>query len=178
MKKINSYLKSYVKNIDGNLLGIGITEENILNLIEKNNKIVNCDLLNSNALNKKGKAGKKLKSIPIKKIRKVFGRRKFDYIIANADELKKYFKTFVRDSMYINKKTIYIYVDENYDFSHLETMYKRYNAKIEIEKCSDGFILIINTSNAKDHKIKNKFYYILDFFYEIFDNIGDFLSKY
>ena len=28
MKKINSYLKSYVKNIDGNLLGIGITEEN------------------------------------------------------------------------------------------------------------------------------------------------------
>ena len=123
MKKINSYLKSYVKNIDGNLLGIGITEENILNLIEKNNKIVNCDLLNSNALNKKGKAGKKLKSIPIKKIRKVFGRRRFDYIIANADELKKYFKTFVRDSMYINKKTIYIYVDENYDFSYLETMY-------------------------------------------------------
>ena len=80
--------------------------------------------------------------------------------------------------MYINKKTIYIYVDENYDFSHLETMYKRYNAKIEIEKCSDVFILIIDTSNAKDHKIKNKFYYILDFFYEIFDNIGDFLSKY
>ena len=34
MKKINSYLKSYVKNIDGNLLGIGITEENILNLQE------------------------------------------------------------------------------------------------------------------------------------------------
>ena len=64
MKKINSYLKSYVKNIDGNLLGIGITEENILNLIEKNNKIVNCDLLNSNALNK---SWKKIKINPYKK---------------------------------------------------------------------------------------------------------------
>ena len=40
MKKINSYLKSYVKNIDGNLLGIGITEEKNLKLIEKKNKIL------------------------------------------------------------------------------------------------------------------------------------------
>lgn len=178
MKQINSHLKSYVREIEGSLLGIGIKENKILELIEENNKILNCDLLNSNNIHSKDGKGKRMKTISIKKIRKVFKKKRFDYIIANSEELKKYFKTFVRDSIYINKKKIYIYVDNEYDFSRLETMYKRYNAIMKVEKCKDGNILIIDTSKSKDHKFKNKFYYFFDTIYDVFDNIGDFLANY
>lgn len=177
MKKINSYLKSYVKNINGNLLGIGIKDDKILELIEKNDNIKICDLLNSNNIHNEDGKGKKMKTISIKKIRKIFKKKRFHYIIANAEELKPYFKTFVRDSIYINKDIIYIYTSKEYDYSRLKIMYERYNAKIAVEKCRDGNILIIDTSNTKDHRVKNKIYYIYDIGYELIDSIGEFLVK-
>ena len=39
-------LKNIIKNLSGNVLGIGL-EENLTSLIEKNDKIIECNLLNS-----------------------------------------------------------------------------------------------------------------------------------
>ena len=63
-------LKNIIKNLSGNELGIGL-EENLTSLIEKNDKIIECNLLNSYT---KGKFKKNFfnKTIRIKKIRKIY----------------------------------------------------------------------------------------------------------
>ena len=62
-------LKTIVKKLSGNVLGIGLSED-LTTLIENNNNIIECNLLNSYV---KGKFKKSFfkKTIRIKKIRKV-----------------------------------------------------------------------------------------------------------
>lgn len=177
MKKINSHLKSYVQKLKGTLLGIGIEEERIIELIDENDDIYMCDLLESAILTSEEGKTRKLKKIPITKLKKVFRKKRFDYIIANASILKPYFKTFVRDSIYLGQKTIYIYINFDYDYERLQVMYKRYNVLVKIEPCKDGQILLIDLSDAKNHQLKNKFYYIIDTIIEMIDKIGDYLTQ-
>ena len=102
-------LKNIIKNLSGNVLGIGL-DEDFTNLIEKNDKIIECNLLNSYT---KGKFKKSFfkKTIRIKKIRKVFKKKRVDYIICNYDEIKDYLNTFVKDSIYFNKGKLHFYGD-------------------------------------------------------------------
>lgn len=177
MKKVNSHLKSYVQKLKGTLLGIGIEEEKIIELIDENDDIYMCDLLECAILSSEDGKKQKLKKIPITKLKKVFKKKRFDYIIANASILQPYFKTFVRDSIYLGQKTIYIYTDFDYDYERLQIMYERYNASFKVEKCQDGQVIWIDLQNAKNHKFKNKFYYIMDTIIEIIDKIGDYLTQ-
>ena len=69
MKK-NNDLKKYLKKISGKIIGIGIDDINLVNIIEKNNLVLECDLLNSISKNK-GNSNGKAKRIQIKKIKKL-----------------------------------------------------------------------------------------------------------
>jgi len=162
------------KVVSGNVLGIGV-DEKISEILEQNERVLNCNLLNSfsNTKNTKEEKKQRLKKIRIKKLRKVFKKKKVDFIICNIDEIKKYIKTFVKDSIYINKEILYIYNLNNEEYKkEIIKKYKRYNTKIEE---IDDSTLKIDNSNAKTNIIKDSFYIIIDTLISLFNIVSDLL---
>lgn len=174
--KVNSNIKKYIKNMDGNLLGIGIKDESILKEIESNKKIINCDLLNSINKTIKFKSKRKLKKkIYIKKLRKKYKKNNIDFLIVNIEEVDNYLKFFIKDSIYITSNNIYYFIPKEYDVDIIIKRYKRYTSDIELIKCDDGIILKINTINTKNNFFKDKIYFIIDTLNNIIDLIADIL---
>ena len=163
-------MKKIIKNLDGKVLGIGLNEE-LVKQIEKNDKIVECNLLNSYS---KGKNKFSLfnKTIKIKKIRKVFKKKKIDYVICNYDEINQYFNTFIKDSIYISKIKIYYF--GNIDIELLKNRYGRYNTNIVIKNKN---LVEINCSNAKNNFFKDYYYRLVDFKNKLIEVIGDILMN-
>ena len=163
------------KCLSGNVLGIGV-DEKISEILEKNNRILNCNLLNSNVKEKTQGKKERQKKISVKKIRKIFKKKKVDFIICNIEEMKKYLKTFIKDSVYINKEILYIYnIKDNELKEELIKKYKRYNTIIEEIKDKDNTILKIDNKNSKTNKIKDIKYMIIDTFVSLFNLISDLL---
>ncbi len=172
--EVNNTIKKYIKNMSGKVIGIGIDNKEFIESIDKNNKILECDLLNSiNIKSFNGKKSKKKKYV--KKLRKKYKKKNIDYMIINANMINKYLKKVVKDSIYINKKEIYYYMNKEYDIENITKRYKRYNTEIEVKEFIDGSLIKINTSKAKNHFIKDKIYYIMDTLNNIADVIGDIL---
>lgn len=151
------------KCLSGNVLGIGV-DFKISDLLSSNDRVLECNLLDSSSGGSKGSfSSSKLKKINIRKLRKVFKKKKVDFILCNVDCIKKYFKTFVKDSIYINKDMLYIYNVSDLDvIDELEHKYKRYN--VSIEKLKDGktYILKIDNKKSKTNFFKDCFYFIID----------------
>ena len=165
------------KCVSGNVLGIGV-DEKISEILEKNDLVLNCNLLNSytKETNKKQNIKQKLKKIRLKKIRKVFKKKKVDFIICNIDEIKKHLKTFVKDSIYINKDILYIYnIADDELKEELIKKYNRYNTKIEEIKEKNSTILKIDNKNAKTNIFKDYYYLIIDTLTQLFNLISDIL---
>ena len=100
------YLQKQINNMEGSLLGIGITSDKLKKAIEKNDKITLCNLLEENTKKTKKKKFSVLnkpRTVNIKKIKKVFRKKRVDNIICNSKTIIPFQKTFVRDSVYINK---------------------------------------------------------------------------
>ena len=162
-------LNKELKKISGSVLGIGL-DEKAQNILDKNKNVVECFLLNSNSTGNSKTKGK-TKTINIKKIRKTFRKKSFDYIIGNFEELKPYLRSFIKNSIYLNKGKIYFYNITDFELEELENRYKRYNSKIDISKD----LVIIDNSNAKTNILKNIIYYTRDLTYDIIDYIGKIL---
>lgn len=152
-----------IKKEHGKLLAIGVSND-IQKAINKNELITYCDVLNYSS--KKGKDGKKGKLFNIKKLRKKYKKNKLDFIIVNYDEVKKFKKTFIKDSVYICSGNIYI-INFNEDYNK----YNRYNTTIEKNE-----IIKIDVSKAKTNAIKDKLYYFLDVCEDLVEYISDFLT--
>lgn len=165
------------KVVSGDVLGIGV-DETISEILEQNERVLNCNLLNSfsNTQNSKQEKKQRLKKIRIKKIRKVFKKKKVDFIICNIDEIKKYLKTFIKDSIYINKDILYIYNIEDEELKkELIKKYKRYNVKIEELKDNKKTILKIDNKLSKTNIFKDTFYLIIDTLIQLLNIISDIL---
>ena len=165
------------KCTSGNVLGIGV-DEKISEILEMNDLVINCNLLNSYTKDVGIKGGKKqrLKKIRIKKLRKFFKKKKVDFIICNVDEIKKYFKTFVKDSVYINKDMLYLYnICDNDLKDELVKKYKRYNTNVEEISDNNGIILKIDNKNSRTNFFKDVFYLVIDSFIQLLNLISDLL---
>lgn len=162
-------LNKELKKISGSVLGIGL-DEKAQNILDKNKNVVECFLLNSNSTGNSKTKGR-TKTINIKKIRKTFRKKSFDYIIGNFEELKPYLRSFIKNSIYLNKGKIYFYNITDFELEELENRYKRYNSKIDISKD----LVIIDNNNAKTNILKNIVYYTRDLTYDIIDYIGKIL---
>ena len=163
--------------VSGNVLGIGVNAK-ITQILEQNNRILNCNLLNSESEQKNTKKQKKqrLKKIRMKKLRKIFKKKKVDFIICNVEEIKKYLKTFVKDSIYINKQLLYIYnITDNEQKEELIKKYKKYNTNIEEIKDKNTTILKIDNKNVKTSIIKDYTYLTIDTLIQLFNIISDLL---
>lgn len=172
--KIENKLCQDVKNMQGFLLGIGVDIPKILEEIEKNNAIRDCALLSTGT----GEKGKDSSSeiIHIKDFRKKWKRKKVDYIIACSKEILPYIKYFVKDSIYINKKRIYIFDKEKENIEIYKKKYQRYIVEMEVQKCKDGYILMIENKDYKRHFIKDPFYLMVDTISDGIDQICEILN--
>lgn len=165
------------KCTSGNVLGIGVDEQ-ITEILEQNNLVTNCNLLNSytKETNQKPTKKQRLKKIRIKKLRKVFKKKKVDFIICNIEEIKKYLKTFIKDSIYINKDMLYIYnINDEELKQELIKKYKRYNTIVEEIKDENTTILKIDNKNSKTNIIKDTIYLIIDTLTQLLNIISDLL---
>jgi len=162
-------MNSELKKISGSVLGIGLSEKE-QNILDKNEKVVECYLLNSNITKESDIKGSS-KIINIKNIRKVFHKKKFDYLICNFEELKPYLRSFIKNSIYLSENKIYFYNIEDFELEELEKRYIRYGSKMEMKK---NFILIDN-NNSKTNIFKNIFFYLCDLIYDVLEYIGKLL---
>lgn len=164
-------LNKIINQFNGNVLGIGLNEK-LIKQLDKNKKIVECNLLDNVT---KGKGFGKSKVIKIKKIKKHFKKKSINFILCNYESISKYLNSFVKNSIYLNDFKIYFY--GNYDLEKLIKRYKRYNTKIDVIKEKDFYILEIDCSNAKNNFFKEPFYLIIDLIDLSIELIGDVLMN-
>lgn len=177
MKTIDTYIKQIIQNGKGNALVIGPTEV-MITAFNENDAISICDVLSkeNHKGGKKSIVRKKSKTFNFKKMRKTFQKKKKDIVIGDILALERYMKTFIRDSIYITKGTIYLFIeDSNYDFDLLIKRYKRFGVNSTLVSVQDGTILVIPIGTTKNHYWKEKIYYFIDTIVDIIDAIGDIL---
>ena len=168
-----------IKKVEGNVLVIGL-DDNLLDKFEKNNK-VNLYSIYSNKNNggifskSKKKQTNKGKTINIKRLKKYINKKSVDYLICNIEEIKEYYKYIIKDTIYLNNNTIYIYSSNKIDKEFLIKKYKRYNVNIKVTEYKNGYILTIDNKNGKNNYLKDKLYFIKDTFYNIAEIIGNIL---
>lgn len=118
------------------------------------------------------------RNLSILKNEKKFKKKRKDMIIGNIEELDRYMKTFIKDSIYITKGTVYLFIQNvDYDYDLLVKRYKRFGVTPVIEHCQDGIVLVIEVKNTKNHFWKEKVYYILDALFDFIDVVGDILAS-
>lgn len=164
--------KELEKIIDGfssNVIGIG-TEKKLIDSLNKNKNITECNIINNKKTKTNGKG--RSKYIYIKKLRKVFKKKKVDYILCNYEVIKPYLKHFVKDSIYINRGKLYFY-GSDIEIDNLLARYKRYNIEYKIT----NNILEIDNKLSKNNFIKDCFYYIIDSINNVIDFIGNLLMN-
>ena len=169
-----------IKTMKGSLLGIGIDDNSMLDAIENNEKIDLCYILSNGgrAENKKFKLFKKgrTKKINIKKLKKHFRKKSLDNVLCDYKVIKKFYKSFVPNSIYINKGKLLIYGNIK-ELEKIKEKYERYTDDIKIEKTNKSFLLIINNKNAKTNIIKTNYYKIKDTLNDGLDYLTDFLTN-
>ncbi len=174
---MNKELSKIVKKISGSVLAIGV-DDSLSNELNSNEKIIELDILNLYK-KKKGKIKNskriKFKKINIKKLRKIYKKKGIDYILANYEEIKKYMRYFIKDSVYLNKNTLYLYGISNDDVKDIVLKYKRYDVLVKTTNKNDYFIIEIDNKNSKNNKVKDILYFIYDTTILITDIIGDIL---
>lgn len=172
---INS-LKKIIKSMDGQVLAVGLKEEKILDLIVNNKKIKGCFLLDSNLI--KGSGSGKEEKIFFSELSKKLGKKKTDYIIADINSIKKELRHFVRNSIDINSKKMYVYGNINdIELDEFKNYYERYKCNIQTIIDKDDFILEIDNTNIKTPFIKDVIFYIKDVATDLVNNATELIMK-
>lgn len=172
-------LKNICNNISGNVITIGLEYKTVESVILKNKSIVNLYEMNFNG-KKKTKSNQKCrekgKVISIKKIKRIFKKKKIDYIVCNIEDISKFLRSFIKNSVYINKTKLYIYGTKGQiDVELLERRYKRYTNEIFITEYKDDVLIEIDNSSSRNNRFKDFWYHISDLVYDVMNFIGDIL---
>lgn len=174
MNKIEKVLLDSAKKLEGNILGFGNLSEKVIETIDKNTKITEFILLSDKSLPTSDGKGRSSKRIPYKKIRKKFRKKNITTIIASYDELEKYHRRFISDSLYLVKKEIYLYIkNEDIDVDIIKKRFARYHQDLEEIACKDGTLLKITKTNYKKNKARDSWYLFMNFIGDGINYIGD-----
>lgn len=168
------YLLDKIKNMNGNVIAIGV-DDKLINGLKRNDNINVYEITKGENVAFFQRKKRKLasgKTINIKKLTKYFRKNSIDYIICDYEQIIKFYKYIFRDSIRLSKGVFYFYVNNDVDFEYL-LKYKRYSSKIEIKEYENTKLIIIDNSEAKTSKLKNIIYYIND----TFTNFLDFVSN-
>lgn len=170
-------LKKIISSISGSLLMIGIDDDKIQTLANNNEKISYFDILTKNEKSKGFGFGKN-KTINIRKLKNKYKPKSLDYILVDYDSIKKYIRFFVRDSVSINAKELYIIGKvESVDVQLIEKRYSRYNVKITKKVIDKDIIITIDNTKSKNKIIMDSWYLVKDTLFIAVDAIGDLLAS-
>ena len=174
MKKLKEF-DNKIKDFVGSILIIGDLGEKVSELIENNTNITETYWLNSVAsLNDEDDEA----SIDVASdfnfayLHKHL-KKGIDNTICNYNEIKKVIPKFIRESLRITKKNIYIYFDKEIEYELVLKKYKRYNLKCEIEEYKEFNLLIVEANDIIVNTFKENYYYIIDNLEKIYNNISD-----
>ena len=171
-------LEEIIKKAKGNVLSVCL-DSKLMDAFNNNNKINLYSIdenIKSGFVKKRNKRKtNKGKTINIKKLRKYINKKSVDYIFCNMNEMFRYYKYFIKDSVYLNNHKLYIYANNDVDKELLIKNYKRYKVDIECIDYKNGFILIIDNKNSKTNYIRDILYFMKDTFYNIAELVGNLL---
>lgn len=154
-----------IKKLKGSVLGFGLSK-NLMKEIKKNKNIVKCDLIDSDVLGD-AEETKRIKKFHIKNLRSKFKKKRINYIICNYESILKYQDKFVKDSIYLTNDTVIIYNLNKEQKALLNKKYNRYKTNINIIENKNKYIMEIDTSKAKNNKVKELYYSVIDFIIKI-----------
>jgi hypothetical protein len=166
-------IKNKLKQIQGNVLCIGVSDEKLIKEIEKNKKIKTCDSIHN--IKNKPKTQRKLImkrqliTINIFKLKKTYKKTKLNYIFCNINDSFEYLEYILKDSLILIENECIFYGDISY-LEELNEKLKRYHCKIRTEK--DKLMFMIVLSKIKTTTLKNNCYFILDKSEKIVDKIS------
>lgn len=181
MKKTQKYIVDLLSKTSGNILGIGLEKEEYIKTIEKNENITICNLLNSYDGPQTFKNRGRQKKVNIHKIRKKFKKNRVDEIYCNYYEILEYQKSFIPDSIYIGKSTIYLFGSILNDsdlekVKNLEQKYKHYPVKIKKMIERDYFIYTIDIKNTKSTILADLKFRLLDGAIQFLEGLSNLLN--
>lgn len=96
-----------------------------------------------------------------------------DNIYCNFDEIENHIPAFVRESLRITKKNIYLVFNNKKDYKKIEKKYKRYNLNCNLYSFDKCNIAIVEANDIIIHSFKELRYYIVDNIERIYDYISD-----
>lgn len=175
---VNKQLIEIIKQIQGKLIVIGSIDESVKDAIEQCPNINQVDLLIDNSKLKPDKFKfQNKKTIYIKKLKKHYGKKRVDYIIANYDDVKYKFSNFVVNSTFITKKEVYIFSTlKQLNIEQLAKQFNYFNAETSLVK-TDNHLIRVNTIETNNSKINELKYYLNDISYKLFQYISNFLTN-
>ncbi len=156
MKK-DKVLLSEIKDFSGNVFGIGDINDELVDALNKNKKVKELNIL-SNKEYSVGSGDGKNKKISIRNIKKL-KKKRVNFLLVDYNNIDDYLKTFIKDSIYITKDYIYFVTDNK----KIKKYYSRYNTSIREIKCSDKTIYVVDVKKAKNNKVKEFFFSIVDY---------------
>lgn len=173
------YLEDVIKNIKGNIITICV-DDKIVDYFNKNNNVNLYSITPKTNTKNVFKKSKKMhtnkgKDINIKKLRKTINKKSVDYVFVNFNEIIGYYKYIIKDTIYINCNTLYLYFNKDIDIDFIIKRYKRYNVKINITEYKNSYLLKIDNTKSCNNYFKDKIYFIRDTLYNIAEFIGNIL---
>lgn len=174
-KNLEQDLLATIDTLSGTLLTVGIDDNVLLDIIDKN-KNLNRNYNLEKRHKKQTKVEKQLcLNLKLRQLRKKLKNR-VDYIICDVNGINNYLRDFINVSYTLtNKSIIYYGIYDEYDIDRMINKYKRFNVKTEKKIYDDSFLLIINTKKLKTTKFKLLKYRFIDFFKDLVDAIGNFI---
>ena len=164
-------LNKLFKKLDGKILCIGINNEKISNIIEKNNKITFCHLLTNESV----KSNEKVNDIEIN-IREISKKYKnLDYLIVDLNKTQKYLKYFYKYISVLSSKKKIFYTNNKNIANKLVNRANLYKYKIKIKEENNNYLVIIDTPNK--HYIKAYILYCMDNLSNEIDKIAEILTN-
>lgn len=169
MNQFAKKIEEITDNIKGSLIVIGLSDEIILNKLKMNSEIKEIDLLNYRGKSFEVKGGK-AQFLSINDFRKRYKKKGVDYVIADIKDLKKFLNKFIRNNVYVNSQTTYLYGEKkDVNISKLVRDYETYGAKVYIEYFEDKFIITIDNTKSRENiatfinrVISDRVHFILD----------------
>lgn len=174
MKNTKEFEKK-LKRLNGSILIIGDLGEDINILLDNNTKITETYWLNaSNTYNDEKDDGSLdvANDFNLAKLHKYL-KKGIDNIVCNYDEIKKELPKFIRESLRVTKKNIYLSFDKKFDYESILKKYKRYNINCSIEEYDDFNLLIAEANDIIVNEFKELYYYIKDNLEKIYNKISD-----
>lgn len=174
MKKLKEFDKQ-LKEFAGSILIIGDLGEKANELLDNNTNITETYWLNSSSsiLDNDDESSIDVASdFNLADLHKHL-KKGIDNIICNYKEIEKVIPKFIRESLRVTKKNIYIYFTKEIDYELILKKYKRYNLSCEVEEYKEFNFLIIEANDIIVNDFKEQYYYLVDNLEKIYNNISD-----